>query len=492
MKGAPTVRIIHSDGHGEDVWRDALASCPALRHVRDEGVARFAAFGDLLADVFQLLREPNPQWAPPPWPTIHEHALRDLADMAEFRELRALAMGDPDGTTLAACILGRQLARRLEPALTAALDAEAVRHADVEAAAATDKAVADLAAVVGANHPAVAEARAVAARSSQEAQAAVAAAPTPDADDDRLAAFRRMLRPALQACAATVGQVAEAQGVLGGGGGLDAKLAIAERLETSRKFKDLVAIAGRIRRVALEARACRVKDVPPEVCGVTIGRDVARALPAERAMLGVPVLRSLFFKKLLEGQLMVHEQQGEERLGGGPIVICLDGSGSMAGPREVWSKGVALGYLGIAARERRDVVIGQFGASGELEVHSFPYGSRPGTVRQAEVLVSMERFLNAGGTDLEGALRWAVEQVRGDRKLGAADIVVLTDAEASFSPGFLDDWHRAQQRLGFRSYGVLIGDAGHVAELAQAIQTVTHLTDLTADGPVLQTLFGRD
>lgn len=285
-------------------------------------------------------------------------------------------------------------------------------------------------------------------------------------------------------------RVAEAEGAVTGGGLAD-KLAIADRLDSSTKFQQLVTMAGRIRRVALEVRAAVVKDVPPEVCGVTLGRDLARALPAERALLGVPALRGLFLKRVVEGQLMVHEQQGEAHLGQGPIVVCLDGSASMAGPREIWSKGVALGYLAVAARERRDVVIGQFGATGELTVQTFPYGSQPASVRQADVLAAMDCFLNSGGTDLEGALRWAQQQVEGDARFGTADIVVLTDAEAPLGDGFLEDWARAQARLGFRSYGVLIGHAPQGVALGRAIQSVVHLTELSADGTVLQTLFGR-
>ena len=120
------MRIIQSDGHGEDVWRGALAACAALRQVRDEGATRFNGFGDLLADVFHLLREPAPRWNALPWPTFHEHALRDMAELSEFRELRTLAAGDPDNTILATCILGRQLARQVSSDLLSALQAEAV------------------------------------------------------------------------------------------------------------------------------------------------------------------------------------------------------------------------------------------------------------------------------------------------------------------------------------------------------------------------------
>src|SRR5207249_4537867 len=39
--------------------------------------------------------------------------------------------------------------------------------------------------------------------------------------------------------------------------------------------------------------------------------------------------------------------------GRGPMIVCLDGSGSMEGEKEIWSKAVALTLLEIARRQRR-------------------------------------------------------------------------------------------------------------------------------------------
>lgn len=486
------MRNILADGHDEDAWRGALAESPTLRRVRDDGAERFDGFGDVLADLYNMIRQPTPRWAPSPQPTLHDQVLRDLADLSEFRELRAMADGDADNAALATCILGRKLAHKLDQVLADLLAAEFNAYATQGDANGRSQVAEDLAVTIGDDHPAVIEARVIAELALAGAAVAVRDLPDPAAVEDLLAAFRRDARAVVRDASTVLGQVAEASGVFGGGtnSGLAAKLLLADKMVGSAKFNDLVAIAGRIKRVALECRAAVVKDVPPEVIGVTVGRDIQRALPAELALLAMPITRPLFYKKFAEGQLMLHEQRGEEKLGSGPIVVCLDGSGSMAGPREVWSKAVTLGYLAIAARERRDVVVGQFGATGQIEVNTFPYRGRPDAVRQADVLAAMERFLDAGGTDLEGALRWAIAQVGTDSKFTAADIVVLTDAEANLSDAFLSEWRQAQARLHFRSYAVLIGDVAGARHLGRAIQTVIALPDLAADGAALQGLFG--
>ena len=488
------MRNVLADGHDEDAWRGALAASPALRRVRDEGAARFDGYGDLLADTFHLLRQPVPRWATTTRPTLHHHLLQDLGDLSEFRELRALALDDADNAAMATCVLGRLLARQLDQALADMLAAEADAFQQLDAADDLAGEAEDLATTLGEGHAAVDAARSAAEVAMASAGAAVAKLVDPGAPtaDDLLAAFRRDARLAVREAAATMARVAEADGAIGGGtgGGLAAKLALAEKLGSSSKLQDLVAVAGRIKRVALACRAAVVKDIPPETVGVTVGGDISRALPSELALLTMPATKPVFMKKLGEGQLLVREQRGEERLGGGPIVIALDGSGSMRGAREVWSKAVCLAYMAIATREKRDVVVGQFGGTGEIVVQKFPCGSRPTALRQADVLACVERFLDAGSTDLEGALRWAVGQVGTDAKLKAADIVVLSDAEAALSPSFLAEWRSAQARLHFRSYAVLIGDVAGAAHLGMAIDTVVTLPDVAADGDALAALFG--
>jgi uncharacterized protein with von Willebrand factor type A (vWA) domain len=51
---------------------------------------------------------------------------------------------------------------------------------------------------------------------------------------------------------------------------------------------------------------------------------------------------------------------GEASASKGTVIICIDDSGSMSGPREEWAKGVALALTSIAHREKREVYIISF------------------------------------------------------------------------------------------------------------------------------------
>jgi uncharacterized protein with von Willebrand factor type A (vWA) domain len=70
-------------------------------------------------------------------------------------------------------------------------------------------------------------------------------------------------------------------------------------------------------------------------------------------MLRHPVLCREFKRRFVEGQLLEYAVRGEDKAGRGPMVVCIDGSGSMAGAKELWAKAVTLALADIARLERR-------------------------------------------------------------------------------------------------------------------------------------------
>ncbi len=62
---------------------------------------------------------------------------------------------------------------------------------------------------------------------------------------------------------------------------------------------------------------------------VTLGNDIERLLPMELGLYTHPITKNDFLRRFVEGQTMMYEQKGQEVLGKGPIILCLDQSGSM-------------------------------------------------------------------------------------------------------------------------------------------------------------------
>ncbi len=66
-----------------------------------------------------------------------------------------------------------------------------------------------------------------------------------------------------------------------------------------------------------------------------------------------PTTKIDFLRRFVEGQTMIFEQKGKEELGKGPIILCLDQSGSMRN-LDAQAKGFTLALMSIARRQKRD------------------------------------------------------------------------------------------------------------------------------------------
>lgn len=239
------------------------------------------------------------------------------------------------------------------------------------------------------------------------------------------------------------------------------RLELAERLRGNEKLRKLAALAGAFRRDALAARRKRIRRASSEVHRVGRGGDLARVLPAELCAYVDPRRRLDFLRRLAERELAAYELLGSDRGGRGPMVICVDASGSMAGPRELWAKAVAIALLEIARRQNRRVEAIVFaGRDAPLERFSLVDGrrSRGGRpVAELPALLDFAASFPGGGTDFEKPLAAAVELLE-DAKLKGGDIVFLTDGEATIDDACAEEVRRLMRRLDFAIYAVLIDD----------------------------------
>jgi hypothetical protein len=118
--------------------------------------------------------------------------------------------------------------------------------------------------------------------------------------------------------------------------------------------------------------------------------DIARMLPMELALLGHPRLNTLWHAKRAERTLMTYQLQGvlsehtpqerefieqqqeqnkKPKKGHGPIIVCLDTSGSMQGEAEQVAKALVLEALCIAFAEDRRCFVYSFSGPQQLLQH---------------------------------------------------------------------------------------------------------------------------
>lgn len=234
------------------------------------------------------------------------------------------------------------------------------------------------------------------------------------------------------------------------------RLAIAERLRTD-EMKTLAAVVGRMRRFALGVKAQRIVDVPHDPYDVEKGADIERVLKSEFALLGTRATSYEFYHRFATKSLLQLKMRGKKDVGKGPIVLCVDKSGSMDGAPMNWALGVSEALRRFAADEGRDMYVMFFGTNRQRERFEFPKGKAPFDKILAFLGVKAD-----GGTEFDGVLteglKRASEQFDGEGK-GKADIVFITDGRANLSSDWIAKFNAERQRIGVRVYSVYIGGA---------------------------------
>jgi uncharacterized protein with von Willebrand factor type A (vWA) domain len=200
---------------------------------------------------------------------------------------------------------------------------------------------------------------------------------------------------------------------------------LAARLKLDERLRRIAVLAGRFKRIAASKRRQRVKHGADEVTDVEQGADLGRALPVELAKLTHRLLRLDFMRALLERQALQYRLEGTASLGKGPLVVLLDKSGSMDGPRDVWATAVALALLDQAQRERRTYALLGFDSRVTFEA----------VVNPADALPEEGLFVSCGGgTEIAAAISRGLEIIRTHPgALRKADIVLVTDGGSDAS-----------------------------------------------------------
>ena len=231
------------------------------------------------------------------------------------------------------------------------------------------------------------------------------------------------------------------------------KLALAQRIRKSRMLKQLAKICGRFRAVALSTQRTKIAKGNEEVYSIEIGDDISRMLPQQLAYMTHPVMRLEFLGKVIKKELMQFKLRSRKKETQGPIVCCIDNSGSMGGDREVWAKAVALGLLEICVLQRREFVGIHFGSASETRVYEFDHSSY--TLDQ---VLDFAEFFFGGGTDFEKPMDLAADHVG---KMPRADIVMITDGECDVNDKWLRGFNDWRDENEVSVYGVLIDPYAH-------------------------------
>lgn len=276
---------------------------------------------------------------------------------------------------------------------------------------------------------------------------------------------------------------------------LVAQLGRHARGDTGEEETVIERIAASLSRVGEVVREVPMPGIPPDVRGITRSDDLGRVLPAETVLLRHPLARRLFLARFAEKSLASYQVEGVEPQrvlaeieevgeaeretrrrvdGAGPILLCIDTSGSMAGAPETVAKAIALEALRVAHKEGRRCFVWSFSGPGQTQGHELKLS--------AEGIAELLAFLLAsfhGGTDVAAPLAAACTKIE-ESDWHRADLAIITDGDFGVDAETRERIERARRDRGLRVRGVLVGrsDPGGLRAITDAIEHVTGWSSL--------------
>lgn len=258
-----------------------------------------------------------------------------------------------------------------------------------------------------------------------------------------------------------------------------AKRVVAKYLENNTYIQKIATLAGRLKKIAAKKQREKSHDAKHEVADIEQGADLSKLLPTEMlALCGDEVSQLLFFKRWTERQILQYQLKGKEPKGRGALVVCIDESGSMSGDRDVYAKATMLSLLHIAIAQKRTFVMIHF--SGSIKHVSV---IKKGAVDHDTLMQNLNYF-SGGGTNFNLPIMRACKMIADDaedRDISKADIVFITDGEATVHDVTQKQVQHLNDEIGLNFYTILVGGVRAVSGLKEISNEILHLKDIVSD-----------
>ena len=248
------------------------------------------------------------------------------------------------------------------------------------------------------------------------------------------------------------------------------QITLAEKIAADKQLRDIAEWAGRFKQIAREKQKNKLGE-SVERREIAIGSNLERLLPYELGLLAHPVTKLDVRRRFIEGQTMQYDQLGQEVLGKGPVILCLDQSSSMSS-YDSQSKGFALALISIARKQHRDFCLLTF--SKQTKVFTYAKGK----IKTSEMLMLARSYLN-GGTNFTAALQEALEIINLSR-FKKADIIFITDGEDEVDEQFLNLFNKKKSETSFQVLSLVLTAESKTVELFS--DRVIKIVDFEDDG----------
>lgn len=208
-----------------------------------------------------------------------------------------------------------------------------------------------------------------------------------------------------------------------------------------------------------------------EINGLKYSNDISCVLPSELALLRNPATKKLFQLKFAQKQLLSYNYRSKEEIEKeraeqeevsvekkepkGPIIVCVDTSGSMQGTPENIAKTVTFALSKIAIEEERKCYLISFSTGIEtLDLSDFSEGN------SISKLVSFLQKSFNGGTDATPALKHSLEMLQKNAYKNA-DVLMISDFVMDTLPTDLVNSIEKEKNNNTCFYSLVIGSSGN-------------------------------
>ena len=202
-----------------------------------------------------------------------------------------------------------------------------------------------------------------------------------------------------------------------------------QKVKNNPQLRRICELAGRYRRMAQSKQRQKIIHGYDDMIGVELDGDVSRLLPVEMSKLAEPLLELDMMRRLVEKQAMCREYRGVQNEGKGPIVICVDESGSTQGDVVAQEKAFALSMYWIARHQRRWCWLVSFASRHQTDCNILIPPNKP---EPAGLIDWLGHFYN-GGTDLYVPFELIPSHWDKCPK-GKTDMILITDGQVDLNP----------------------------------------------------------
>lgn len=201
-------------------------------------------------------------------------------------------------------------------------------------------------------------------------------------------------------------------------------------------------------------------SAPSDIEGITVGNDITSLLPSELAQMTDNDLSALFAYKFATRKLQTfryksqvlnptHKLELHRARQNGPMVVCLDTSGSMSGIPERIAHSLIVKLLQIALKQDRDFLL-----------IAFSVMAKPIDVRKnRSKLLEFFRKTSNGDTDANDMLSACIDTLFSREEYKSADVCLVSDYKMPLGTDRLMGNIMQLRDSGTRFYGLQIGEA---------------------------------